>query len=316
MKRLHLMLCLAIITAAVFSVTGALAVTNAEEVESEHSLKTDFVTPHFKWAKDDVRGPVKALFFIYSGSYDGTWADEGTRLREVIELGQRFDVQADAVYFGGSGEKWDFHGNKFGADRAEKLLQKPYQLYVIGGFPLAKLPAKMQYEILSQVAKGAGLLCCGPGSEFMVDKRKIATPALLADGLPTMDGKNLADWVSTYTLGKGRGVWLKYGSQSLTPTKQFTYRGLNELDYSMLLVGRAAQWAAGLDGQVQLGAVLGKQPARVPLQGGRVGDVVINTTSASPLRSRCNSSALMMAPSSSSATPRFNSCRASRPSCL
>ncbi|MHB8997102.1 MAG: beta-galactosidase trimerization domain-containing protein [Armatimonadota bacterium] len=281
MKRLHLMLCLVIITAAVFSVTGALAVTNAEEVELEHSLKTDFVTPHFKWAKGDVRGPVKALFFIYSGSYDGTWADEGTRLREVIELSQRFDVQADAVYFGGS-DKWDFHGNKFGADRAEKLLQKPYQLYVIGGFPLAKLPAKMQYEILNEVSKGAGLLCAGPGSEFMVDKRKVATPPLLADALPTIDGKNIADSVGTYQLGKGRGVWLKYGSSSLMPTKPFSYRALNEIDYWMLLVGRAAQWAANLEGQVQLGTVLGKQPARVPLLGGKAGDVVINTTISQP----------------------------------
>lgn len=277
-----------LVLSVLLSVSAALAVTNAQEVELEHSLKTSLVTPHFQWAKGYVKGPIRALFFIYSGSYDGTWADEGTRLREVIELSQRFDVNADAVYFGGSGDKkWDFHGNKFGADRAEKLLQKPYQLYVIGGFPLAKLPAKMQYEILNQVAQGAGLLCCGPGSEFLTDKRKLATPPYLTEALPTLPdpgdsthtkSKNLGEYAATYKLGKGRGVWLRYGSVSLTPTNQFSYRGLHEIDYWMLLVGRAAQWAAGLEGEVQFGTVLGKQPAHVPLLGGKAGDVTLSST--------------------------------------
>jgi len=278
MKTLSRLLVLCLVVLVVFGVTAAFAVTNAKEVEQENSLQTNLVTPHFEWAKGHVRGPVKALFFIYSGSYDGTWADEGTRLREVIELSQRFDVKADAVYFGGSGEKWDFHGNKFGADRAEKLLEKPYQLYVIGGFPLAKLPAKMQYEILSQVAKGAGLLCCGAGSEYLVDKRAVAAPPTLADGLPTIAGKNVGSYVKTYKLGKGRGVWLNYSSSSLMPNNQFTYRGLHEIDYWMLLVGRAAQWAAGLEGEVQFGTVLGKQAAHVPLLGGKAGDVTLSSS--------------------------------------
>ena len=273
------------LTAAAIATT-AFAATNAVEVEQEHSLQTKLITPHFEWAKGYVRGPIKALFFINSGSSDGTWADEGTHLREIIELSQRFDVQADAVYFGGGDEKWDFHGNKIGADRAERLLQKPYQLYVIGGFPLAKLPARMQYEILSNVAKGAGLLCCGPGSEFMNDKRKVAAHPLLTEALPTIGGKNIGTYANTYSLGKGRGVWLKYDSEALAPANQFSYRGLHEIDYWMLLVGRAAQWAAGLEGEVQFGTILGKQPASraaagsaptsMPLLGGKAGDITIN----------------------------------------
>ena len=258
---------------------GASAATAAKEVDFDNSLQTSFVTPHVDWGANHVAGPLKALFFIYSGNYDGTWADEGTRLREIVELGQRFDLQADAVYYGGTGEKWDFHGKALGAERAERLLSQPYQVYVIGGFPLGKLPLKMQYSILSNVAKGAGLLCCGPGSEFMSDKRKVALPAALAEALPRLDGKNLADWATAYKLGQGRSVWLAYSTQALMPTKPFSYRALHEVDYWLLLVGRAAQWAAGLGSDLQLTAVLGKEPAPVPVLGGKAGEVVVSSTS-------------------------------------
>jgi len=231
---------------------GARAATTAQEVEFDHSLQTGVATPHVDWGANYVGGPIRALFFITMGNYDGTWADEGTRLREVVELGQRFDLQAEAVYYGGAGEKWDFHGNALGAERAERLLSQPWQLIVIGGFPLDKLPLKMQYEVLARVTKGTGLLCCGHGSEFMTEKRKVALPAALVEALPTVDDRNLAEWVTAYALGKGRCVRLGYPSQALMPTKPFSFRALHEVDYWMLLVGRAARWAAGLEGGVAL----------------------------------------------------------------
>jgi hypothetical protein len=258
------------------------AATNAAEVELDNSLQTRLVTPHQEWAAHYAGGPIRALFFIYSGNYDGTWADEGTRLREVVELGQRFELQADAVYYGGAGDKWDFHGNALGAERAERLLGQPYALYVIGGFPFDKLPLKMQYDILSQVAKGAGLLCCGPGNEYLTEKRQAALPAALAEALPTVDGKSIAAWATAYRLGQGRGVWLAYPSGALMPTKPFSYRALHEVDYWLLLVGRAAQWAAGLHSDMQLTAVLGREPVHVPAAGGEIGTVVVSSESATP----------------------------------
>ena len=281
MKQLTVVLCLL----ACLTAIGAYAGTDAKQVELENSLQTDIVTPHYDWATNYVGGPIRALFFVNMGSYDGTWADEGTRLREVIELGERFALKADAVYYGGSGNKWAFHGNALGAERAERLLSKPYQLYVIAGFPLEKLPAKMQYEILSNVAQGAGLLCCGPGSEFMTDKRKLATPSMLTDALPTVDGKNIGDWAAAYKLGKGRGVWLKYASGSLMPTKEFSYRALHEVDYWMLLVGRAAQWASGLETDVKL-TTADKLPLHCQADGDgqRVAQFVVSTASGAPFQ--------------------------------
>jgi hypothetical protein len=59
------------------------------------------------------------------------------------------------------------------------------------------------------VAKGAGLLCCGPGAgEYMTPKRRIdPLPTMLTGALPMLDGKSVKDWATAYRMGRGRGVW-------------------------------------------------------------------------------------------------------------
>ncbi|NPV46074.1 MAG: hypothetical protein HPY69_03885 [Armatimonadetes bacterium] len=244
-----------------------LAGTTAEEVELSQSLQTQVVTPHKDWGAGWVKGPVRALFLIYSGTYGGSWDQPGTRLREVIELMQRFDITGDAAYFGSNptGDQWNFHGLKLGEDRVERLLQKPYDLYVIGGFPMEKLPAKVQYEIMKPVAEGAGLLCCGNApNEYMAEKRQLSPlPGFITGGLPWVDPGPLTHSTTAYKLGKGRGVWLKYDAHGLTPRNYFSFRGLAEYDYRMLLVGRAALWAAGRDNDIELVSVAGPEPVTV-----------------------------------------------------
>ncbi|MBM3498146.1 MAG: hypothetical protein FJX74_05700, partial [Armatimonadetes bacterium] len=236
--------------------------TNAQEVDEDNSLTSDLVTPHKPWGRSHVGGRVRALFFVYTGPYEGTWEDTGTRVRQAVELAQRFDLEAEAVLICGQGAgKWNFHGVALGEARAERVLEKPYDLYCLAGIGMDKLPAKLQYLILKQVAAGAGLLCCGPGaSEFMVDRRRInPTPSVLTDAIPTLGGKAAGEMVSAYHLGKGRGVWLNYAAYALAPMQAFSWRAVAEFDYWMLLVGRAALWAAGREGEVSVDAVLGPQ---------------------------------------------------------
>jgi hypothetical protein len=275
-KRLApLMLSLAV--AAVFP-SALSADTNAQEVEEDNSLASDLVTPHKDWGHNYTGGKVRALFFIYTGPYEGAWEDTGTRVREAVELRQRFDIDGDAVLFCGKGDNWVFHGLKLGQERAERLLEKPYDLYVIGGFAFERLPAKMQYDILKQVAEGAGLLCCGyAAKDFMVDRRRIApTPEWLVEGIPMLDGKAASESALAYQLGKGRGVWLNYGAHALTPSHPFTWRGLTEYDYWMLLVGRAALWAASREGTVSVASVLAPEGARASRGEETAGEVVLN----------------------------------------
>jgi beta-galactosidase len=258
------------------------AATAADEINEDHALASRLVTPHKPWGRGYAGGPLRALFFVHAGHSSEQWNDIGTRLREVVELGQRFDLQAEAVLYGGSGKAWGFHGQKLGEERAERLLALPRDLYVIAGFPMEKLPARLQYLIIEQVAKGAGLLCCGPGAaEFMTSKRQLQPlPAMLSDALPVLDGRSAAASTRAYRLGRGRGVWLCYGSPSLTPSHEFTWRGLAEYDYRMLLVGRAALWAAAREGQVSLGMAAG-QPLRLDRSGPAVSPDVTLLSSAS-----------------------------------
>ncbi|MEA3403531.1 MAG: alpha-amylase family protein [Armatimonadota bacterium] len=258
-----LVLCVSILLGACSAPLGA--ATTAEEVEEASSLESDLVTPHKPWGRDYVGGPVRALFFVYTGPYEGEWENPQTRVREVVELGQRFDLDADAVLFCGRGETWVFHGLQLGERRARRLLERSYDLYVIAGFPMEKLPAEFQYLILKQVAEGAGLLCCGPGAgEYMVPRREITpTPAFLTAGIPPLDDKAADELVSAYRLADGRGVRLKYGTQSLTPRPAFTLEAVATYDYWMLLVGRAALWAASREGDVTVDRVFGEQALTV-----------------------------------------------------
>ncbi|MGC9318094.1 MAG: beta-galactosidase trimerization domain-containing protein [Armatimonadota bacterium] len=261
-RTLALMLCLPIIVGLCVPLEAA---TTAEEVEEASSLQSDLVTPHKPWGEGYVGGPVRALFFVYTGPYEGEWENPQTRVREVVELGQRFDLDADAVLFCGRGETWVFHGLQLGEQRARRLLEDSYDLYVIAGFPMGRLPAEFQYLVLKQVAEGAGLVCCGPGAgDYMVPRREIApTPAFLTAGIPALEDRAADEMVSAYTLGDGRGVWLNYGTDALTPRSTYSPQAQAAYDYWMLLIGRAALWAASREGEITIDSVLGDEAVTV-----------------------------------------------------
>jgi beta-galactosidase len=276
-----LMICMAVALAGAWPSEAA---TNAQEVEESCSLQSDLVTPHKPWGRGYVGGPVRTLFFIYTGAYAGEWEDARSSVREVVEFGERFDLRADAVLVCGKGEgPWGFHGVKLGEQRAQRLLKKPYQLYVIAGFPMGKLPAEMQYLILKEVAEGAGLLCCGPGaSDYMVPRRQVdPTPAFLTAGIPQLDDKPVAEVVSAYNLGEGRGVRLNYSTRSIVAAQGFSRREMNVYDYRMLLIGRAALWAAGRDGAITVDEMFDDEPLVINwADGGATGEMSLSSGAA------------------------------------
>ncbi|MDD4870020.1 MAG: beta-galactosidase [Kiritimatiellae bacterium] len=230
-----------------------LAATTEKEVEEDQSLASQLVTPHKPWGKNYAKGTVNALFIINPGRSDGTWFPTDTRVREVVELIQRFDIKGEAFFLGGD-KGSDFFGLELGRRRAEKLLEKAYDVYVFAGSAMDKLPPKLQYMVMQQVAKGAGLVCCGPSAkDFMTSKRRIQPlPPFVNDGLPVLDEKKPEEIISTYRLGKGRGVWLNYPAWTLTPREDFSWAGLVTYDYRMLWVGRAVLWAATRESNVTM----------------------------------------------------------------
>ncbi len=275
---------LTFLTAALLaaSVLSAPAATTAEEVAEASSLESDVVTPHKPWARDWSEGSLRALFFVYTGPYEGAWENPQTRVREPVELMQRFDIDAEAVLVCGKQDNWVFHGLQLGEERARRLLENEYDLYVIAGFPMGKLPAEFQYLVLKEVADGAGLLCCGAGAkEYMVPRREITpTPTFLTDGLPALTDRPVADMVSAYHLADGRGAWLKYGTDSLTPRPGYSMESAAAYDYWMMMIGRAALWAAGRESDVLIDGVFGDEMLTVDVAAEQpTGEVTITNTS-------------------------------------
>jgi hypothetical protein len=264
------------------------SVTTAEEIESDLSLQSKFVTPHLDWGQPYSGGKLRGLFFVYGGGYGPDWTECGTRYREAVELCQRFDIEAEGVIVDSGGGTWNFHGGQLGEARAERLLAKPHDVIFIAGFGLDKLPAKMQYEVLKQVVDGAGLVCTGPGNEFMAAKRQIKpTPDCLTQMVPVLPGTEAGksmkpdEYITAYKLGQGRGVWLNYPPQSLTPFRPFTWRNLAEYDYRMLPIGRAALWAAGKESATTVATIISDEPVLIGREDKALpGDVVIAGTKA------------------------------------
>ncbi len=135
-----------------------------ELLEAEHALSMEVETPHTKWAKPYAQGTTRVLFF-------GPWYQGGTECREMIELMQRFDLDADAVYCFPPGERLVGDGNprwygdpELGTKRLLSLLEQPYDVIFMNQIPLAKLNEKARVAVLAAVEKGGGLVYVGKES--------------------------------------------------------------------------------------------------------------------------------------------------------
>ena len=156
----------------VFGLAATLAGAEQDaEVELEHSLATDFVTPHTKWAKPYARGKTRVLFFC---------SGHGTVPREAVELMQRFDFDLDAVFWttivDTTKEGW--HGGEAGIRRMLRLAEKPYDAYVFFGVPPDRLPSEMQVKVLQPVIEGrAGIVLVGcEDARILKPGRRIEIP--------------------------------------------------------------------------------------------------------------------------------------------
>ena len=245
--------CLSLLAASV----SMHAATNYAEVDAANSLKSDFIIPYKPWAKNWQAGGVKALYIVLSGGYGGDWVAPGARLREVVELQNRFNFNGDASFFCNATST--YMAGALGAERMDKLLNNEYDVYVIAGVEFGKLPAEHQFRILEQVCtKGKGLVVIAGVSarDFMVAKREIKPlPPTLCSALPTIETQVPEKQTKTYKLGRGKGVWINYRAYALTRELEYTRNRFFEYDYQMMQVGRAIQWAAGKTPRVQVTAV-------------------------------------------------------------
>lgn len=210
-----------------------------QELEVDHALTCDFPTPHTDWAQPYALGKTRVLFFTNG---------MGTSPRECVELIQRFDLDAQAVFWSQivDSPQTHWHGGKMGEQRMFRLLQQEWDCFVFMQLNLEQMAPREQYLLLKAVADGAGLVMVG-GNDPRVLKdtnRLKKLPPLLASG-PVGDA---------YRVGKGRGIRL--------PTRpDIPYReGWQvEDDYWHERVGRAVLWAAGKEPKCQLDVSLSQR---------------------------------------------------------
>ncbi len=201
---------------------------SAAEVEIDHALSTEFETPHTKWAKPYAAGQIRVLFFT-------TWYQNSTHTREIIELMQRFDLQAEAVYYHqdykhllGDGRPERFGDEKAGSKRVVRLLEQSFDAYFFNQMGVDVLPEEATRRLLQKVSGGAGLVVVGKrDSTLFAPATPTAAPTAMNSG-------------AFFALGEGRAALLE-PRQPL----EFQVGWETAFDYQMEQQGRALLWAAG-----------------------------------------------------------------------
>jgi len=143
----------AILTVALILAAASCAIAqDRAELEVDHALTLDFPTPHTDWAQPYALGTTRVLFFT-----DG----RGTNPRECVELMQRFDIEAEAVFWARiiDSSRTHWHGGETGEQRMLDLLAQDWDCYVFLGLGLGDMSAEQQYKLLKPVTEGAGIVC-------------------------------------------------------------------------------------------------------------------------------------------------------------
>ena len=122
-------------------------------LQVEHELSLAFETPHTKWAKPYALGKIRVLFF--TAQFQGS-----TYTREIIELMQRFDLEADAgAEDCAPADLVDQQAQPFLGWKPERHLALEHDEEVFGGVaPPEDRVAGLEQDLLGRLADGAELV--------------------------------------------------------------------------------------------------------------------------------------------------------------
>jgi len=210
-------------------VRGAPSPGAEDRVLIEHALSMEFETPHTDWAQPYIGGKLRVLCFTFGRETSARW---------IIELKQRFDVEAEAVYWtrvvDSTQEKW--LGGDAGEQRILRLLDEPWDCFIFHQLPLTYLNAEMQYKLLRSVTEGAGLVLVGANDDRVLkpENQLEPRPAFLTEG-------------EAFTVKNGRAVRLPG-----PPDIPYRLGWEMEYDYWQERFGRAVLWAAGREPEMRL----------------------------------------------------------------
>jgi beta-galactosidase len=218
-------------TIALIIVATCAVAQDRAELEVDHALTFDFATPHTDWAQPYALGTTRVLFFT-----DG----RGTAPRECVELMQRFDIDAEAVFWARivDSPNTHWHGGEIGEMRMLELLSQKWDCYVFMGVPFTNMSAEQQYKVLRPVTDGAGLVMVGANDE------RVLKADNLIEQWPALTRVPLGD---AFSIGEGRGLRLPK-----QPDIPYHNGWEVEYDYWAEKLGHAILWAAGHEPKMTL----------------------------------------------------------------
>lgn len=226
-----------VFAAVVFAVLASGNVTAAmSELEEDHELSMDYVTPHTDWAQPYILGKTRVLYFGW-----GFGPGHGTDTRDLIELMQRFDIEAQAAFYGQlcDSPEVGWHGGPAGVRRILRLLGQPYDCFIFHAVEPTRLPPEAQYRVLKSVTEGAGLVLIG------VDDPRVLKPAHKIEPGPEFLAASSAG--EAFAIKRGRGVRLPR-----RPDIKYRVGWDVEYDYWIERLGRAVLWAAAKEPPCQV----------------------------------------------------------------
>ena len=184
-------------------------------------LNRTYETQHVKWANPFAGGKLRVLVMTPASTQ-----------RETIELAQRLELDYTpwmSTHFIAKENETpqDWCGQYFMgpesvvAEQLTKVLEKEYDVYIIGKLDWKILSPKAQVEIMRRVSKGAGIIFINPAAdhkhlEVIRKQKELPDGKFIMDGLPklTIPGFNSRkNEVKTYAFGKGRAVIIDYGEK-------------------------------------------------------------------------------------------------------
>jgi hypothetical protein len=252
---------------------------------SDYLPTRDAVTPHVPWAVPYHRGKTRVLVL-----------ENWERLRDVIELAQRFDIEYDVVPLKTDGGRRDTFGKMADYEKemiAAKLAKNP-DVLVLGALSPKWFPDDTWTLITTKVAGGMGLVWPGMdrAEARLVElfKNKVELPAFLKGGPPwtpmsSLFGNKPESAITAATSGQGRvaGIGSKDYHRRYSALIPSYYLGDEE--YQFALLGRLVLWAAQREPEV---TVLCQGDADgLPAMGGeRQVNVLINSRRAEPMKGR------------------------------
>jgi len=211
---------------AVAVVMGGRLVAHAQdmaELAVDHALTFELSTPHTNWARPYALGKTRVLFFT-----DG----RGTHPRQCVELMERFDLEAEAVFWArivdSSQSHW--HGGEVSERRMLDLLRQKWDCYVFFGFAPNRMSVEQQVRLLKPVTAGAGLVLVGTNDARVLKPKNQVKP---------LPGFLRDTGAKAFTIGRGRGLQVPS-----PPTLDYHNGWEVEYDYQAEALGRAILWAA------------------------------------------------------------------------